>query len=113
MDTQQILEQARDAMTVKRVFGEPYEKDGLTVIPAAKVQGGLGGGTGEGDQGKGTGGGFGVNARPIGAFVVRGDDVVWRPAIDLNRVILGGQIVAIVALLMIRTFLKSRSKAAA
>jgi uncharacterized spore protein YtfJ len=112
MDTQQVLEQARDAITVKRVFGEPYEKDGLTIIPAARVQGGMGGGTGEGEQGKGTGGGYGVNARPMGAFVVRGDDVVWRPAVDVNRMILGGQIVAIVALLTIRTLLKLRAKTA-
>jgi uncharacterized spore protein YtfJ len=112
MDTQQVLEQARDAITVKRVFGEPYEKDGLTIIPAARVQGGMGGGSGEGDEGKGTGGGYGVNARPIGAFVVRGDDVVWRPAVDVNRMILGGQIVAIVALLTIRTLLKLRAKVA-
>jgi len=110
MDTQQVLDQARDAITVKRVFGEPYERDGMTVIPAARVQGGVGGGTGEGDQGKGTGGGYGVNAKPLGAFVIRGDDVVWRPAVDVNRMILGGQIVAIVALLTIRTLLKVRAK---
>jgi uncharacterized spore protein YtfJ len=30
----------RDAVTVKRVFGEPYQKNGVTVIPAAKVMGG-------------------------------------------------------------------------
>lgn len=113
MDTQQVLEHARDAITVKRVFGDPYEKGGLTIIPAARIQGGVGGGTGEGDQGKGTGGGYGVNAKPLGAFVVRGDDVVWRPAIDVNRVILGGQIVAIVALLTVRTLLKLRAKASA
>lgn len=110
MDTQQMLEQARDAITVRRVFGEPYEADGLTVIPAARVQGGVGGGTGEGDQGKGAGGGYGVNAKPLGAFVIRDGDVAWRPALDVNRVILGGQIVAIVALLTFRTLLKLRAK---
>jgi uncharacterized spore protein YtfJ len=113
MDTQQVLEQARDAITVKRVFGEPYEKNGLTVIPAARVQGGSGSGTNEGDQGKNAGGGYGVNAKPLGAFVVRGDDVVWRPAVDVNRMILGGQIVAIVALLTLRAFLKARRAATA
>ena len=42
MDVQDITSQARDALTVKRVFGEPYEKDGLTIIPAARVQGAVG-----------------------------------------------------------------------
>jgi uncharacterized spore protein YtfJ len=111
MDVQEVITQARDSLTVKRVFGEPYERDGVTVIPAARVQGGAGGGGGEGPggQGNGSGGGFGMSARPAGVFLIRGDDVTWRPALDLNRVILGGQAVAIVALLTIRTFVKSRS----
>jgi hypothetical protein len=39
MEVQDVIGQARDALTIKRVFGEPYEKDGVTVIPAARVQG--------------------------------------------------------------------------
>lgn len=107
-----VITQARDALTVKRVFGEPYDKNGVTVIPAAKVQGGGGEGQGEGieGQGKGSGGGFGVNARPVGAFLVRNDEMTWRPAIDVNKVVLGGQIVAIVALLTIRAIVKVRAK---
>jgi uncharacterized spore protein YtfJ len=113
MEVQEVLAQARDAMTVKRVFGEPYEKNGVTVIPAARVQGGGGGGGGEGPegQGRGSGSGFGLSARPVGAYLIRGDEVTWRPAVDLNRIVLGGQIVAIVALLMIRTIVKARAKA--
>ena len=45
MEVGDVITQARDTLTVKRVFGEPYEKNGVTVIPAAKVQGGAGGGT--------------------------------------------------------------------
>jgi hypothetical protein len=37
--------------------------------------------------------------------------VSWRPAVDLNRIVLGGQIVAIVALLTIRAIVKARAKA--
>jgi uncharacterized spore protein YtfJ len=36
-DVQRTIEQARDALTVKRVFGDPVERDGVTVIPAARV----------------------------------------------------------------------------
>ena len=112
MEATDVMTQARDTLTVRRVFGEPYEKNGVAVIPAAKVQGGGGEGEGEGPdgEGKGSGGGFGVNARPIGAFLVRGDEMTWRPAVDVNKVILGGQIVAIVALLTIRTIVKVRAK---
>jgi uncharacterized spore protein YtfJ len=111
VDVQHTIEQARDALTVKRVFGDPYEKDGVTVIPAARVQGGAGGGSGEGPegQGSGSGSGFGLNARPVGAYVIRGNDVEWRPAIDINRIVVGAQLLALVALLVARSIAKARS----
>jgi uncharacterized spore protein YtfJ len=113
MEVQDVIAQARDALTVKRVFGEPYEKDGVTIIPAARVQGGAGGGGGEAPQGPGTGsgGGFGMTARPVGAFVIRGGELSWRPAVDVTRIALGGQLVAIVALLTLRAIIKARAKA--
>ena len=114
MEVNDVITQARDTLTVKRVFGDPYEKNGVTLIPAAKVQGGAGGGDGEGPQGqgRGSGSGFGVNARPVGAFLIRGEEVAWRPAVDLNKVILGGQVVAVVALLTIRAIVKARASKA-
>lgn len=114
MDVREVIAQARDAITVKRVFGEPYEKNDLTIIPAARVRGGAGGGGGEGPEGegKGSGTGFGVSARPVGTYAIRGDDVTWRPAVDVNRIILGTQVVAIVALVTLRTIMKARAKAA-
>src|SRR5437588_871712 len=47
MDAGQILEQARDALTVRRVFGEPIQRDGVLVVPVAKLMGGAGSGSGE------------------------------------------------------------------
>ena len=79
----EILEGARDAITVERVYGDPVEGEGVTIVPAAAVGGG-GGGGGD-DEGNG-GGGFGVKARPVGAWVIRGDEVAWRPAVDVNRI---------------------------
>ena len=117
MEVREVLAQARDSMTVKRVYGEPFEKDGVTIIPAARVQGGAGAGGGEDPQGqgqgqaRGSGSGFGVNARPVGAFIIRGGELSWRPAVDVNRIILGGQVVAVVALLTIRAIIKARAKA--
>src|SRR5206468_11095376 len=110
-DVRQTIEGARDVISVQRVFGDPYEKNGVTVIPAARVQGGAGRGGGDGPAGEGAGigAGFGVNARPAGAFVIRGEDVDWRPAIDVNRVILGGQLNAVAALLLARAVVKSRA----
>jgi uncharacterized spore protein YtfJ len=113
MEVQDVIAQARDTLTVKRVFGEPYEKDGLTIIPAARVQGGVGAGGGEDPQGqgKGSGSGFAMNARPVGAFIIRDGELSWRPAVDVTRIALGGQVVAVVALLALRAIIKAWAKA--
>lgn len=97
MSLTDVVSTARDALTVKRVYGEPYEKDGTTVIPAATVTGGAGGGTGHDQKGQeGEGGGFGLSGRPAGVYVIRGDRVSWRPAVDPNRIatVLGVVLVA-------------------
>jgi uncharacterized spore protein YtfJ len=111
MDVQQLIDQVRDALTVKRVFGESYETGGVTVIPVAKVMGGGGGGGGgqnPKDNATGEGGGFGVRVRPVGVFVIRGDNVTWQPALDVNRIVLGGQIAGVVAVLALRSILRAR-----
>lgn len=88
MTLDELMSKARDAITVKRVYGEPYEKDGVTVIPAAMVAGGGGGGSGSDESGSnGEGGGFGMGGRPAGAFVIKDGEVTWRPAVDPNRVL--------------------------
>jgi uncharacterized spore protein YtfJ len=98
---QEFMGGVRDMLTVKRVYGDAYEKNGLTVIPAASVRGGGGGGEGRrGEDESGTGGGFGVIARPSGAWVIADGKVDWRPAIDVNRIALGGQVVALAAILV-------------
>ena len=98
----EIMEPWRDTYTARRVFGDPIEKDGITVIPAAMVAGGGGGGTGpaEGaDDTESAGGGFGGMARPAGVYVLRGDDVQWQPAIDVT--LLGMAVIALAALTML------------
>jgi uncharacterized spore protein YtfJ len=101
MDPRELIKSARDALSVRQVFGEPVERDGVTVIPAATVIGGGGGGAGEGagqpsngdgeaepQRQSGVGVGFGGVMWPAGAFEIRDGRVTWRPAIDLTRVLL-------------------------
>ena len=108
----EILSEARDVLTVKRVYGEPLAHNGITVIPAAAVRGGGGGGEGEpGPEAPGgAGGGFGMSARPVGAYQIKDDEVSWVPAADTTKVIVLGEVVAIVALLVLRSVLKRRRK---
>ncbi|GGN71298.1 hypothetical protein GCM10010112_38530 [Actinoplanes lobatus] len=117
----EILERARagaETAAAGRVFGPPIERDGVTIVPVAVVSGGGGGGTGSGTapgddpeagdtpQGEGSGGGFGFTARPAGIYVIRDGDAHWRPAVDVNKIVIGGQVIAVVALLVARSVLR-------
>ena len=110
MQIDEILGRARDDMAVRRVFGEPYEKGGITFIPVARVSGGGGGGTGSQEGQEGSGGSFGLSARPVGAYKIEGDQLTWTPAVDVTRIAIGGQILVVVALLVLRSILKKRRK---
>jgi uncharacterized spore protein YtfJ len=96
----------KDTMTVSRVFGESYQVDGVTIVPVATVRGGGGGGGGEGTppgrDGTGAGLGFGVIVRPLGVYIVKDGDVRWQHAIDVLRVVVGGQLLALAAILALR-----------
>lgn len=121
VDPTVITHAARDALTVQRVFGDAYERNGALVIPVAKLWGGTASGWGSGSgsgglgplphrgtddeasrlsegsgEGAGGGGGFGVRVKPLGVYVVDERGTRWRPTVDLNRVILGGQVVAVI-----------------
>jgi uncharacterized spore protein YtfJ len=111
MRPEEILGQVRDTLTARQVFGEPYERDGALVVPVARVRGGGGGGRGTGGSAGGeTGGGAGVGGsfevRPVGVYVIRDGEVSWQPAVDVTQIVLRGQLVAIVALLVIRSVVR-------
>jgi len=107
-----FLNKANDAITVRRVYADPYEADGLTVIPAATVAGGGGGGGGHDKDGQeGEGGGFGVRAHPAGAYVIRDGDVTWRPAVDPNRIVVVVGLVVIAYLLSRPRVVRARAAA--
>jgi uncharacterized spore protein YtfJ len=108
MNVDEMLTGARDAMTVKRVYGDPIERDGILVIPAAKVAGGGGGGADAENNG---GGGFGLRATPAGAWIIREGQVEWQPAVDATRIATLGMVVAIIFLLTVRSIAKANARA--
>lgn len=98
---ERMAERVGAKASVRAVFGDPIERDGLTIIPVARVRWGFGGGAGrgpiavgpgvdgqgppsdpaldEGQSGSGTGGGGGVAADPIGYLEVGPDGASFRP----------------------------------
>ncbi len=78
------------------------------MIPAATVAGIGGGGKDDGSE-SGAGSGFGLAARPSGAWMVEEGEVTWKPAVDVNRIVLGGQIIALGAILVAGRILVTHS----
>ncbi len=114
MDVREVIGKAQDALTAKRVFGEPIVDQGTVVIPVARVGGGGGAGMGENPKkgeaptGSGEGGGFGLSAIPLGVYVLREGKVRWQPALNVNRIIAGAQIVGAIALFVFGEIIRSR-----
>lgn len=75
-------------VTVKAstIFGEPVERDGVTVIPVARARWGFGGGGGSGQDehgpGGGGGGGGGVSLTPAGYIEIAHGQSRYRPIRD-------------------------------
>jgi uncharacterized spore protein YtfJ len=107
----QSFEAVKDSLTVRRVYGDPIERDGILIIPAAAVAGGAGGGGGTDVAGNNGGGsGFGLKARPVGAFVVRDGDVRWEPVVDPVRQAELAVIATVLGLFMMRRMFRRRRR---
>lgn len=103
----------RDALSVKRVFGDPYTANGVTIIPVARIAGGAGGGGGEGtgpqrEGGHGFGTGFGIGARPLGVYEIRDATVRWKPIVDVDQIAKGSQVLAGIAAICVALVLLRR-----
>lgn len=85
------------------VFGEPVQRESVTVIPVARARFGFGGGGGGGtsdggDEGSGGGGGGGAAVTPVGFIEVQGDGARFKrisTAMDLVPAAAAGAIVAL------------------
>lgn len=109
MKGQRAVGAVRKVLSVRRVFGEPIEVDGMTIIPAARVKGRAGGRRGDGGKNNdGEAAGFSLSARPAGAFVVREGKVSWQPAVDVNRIVAGGQLLGLVGMVTYVIWFRSR-----
>src|SRR3954465_15409322 len=102
---EKLAEKLGASAQAAHIFGEPVERDGVTVIPVATARWGLGGGGGKrgvapregggGGGGKGglasrqegMGGGGGVVVQPAGYIEIKGGETRYRPIVDPKLVI--------------------------
>jgi uncharacterized spore protein YtfJ len=83
MKVEELIERCSDHLGVRRVFGEPVERDGVTIVPVAVVMGGAGCGPAPADaEGCRDSGGFGMCARGIGVYTIHEGKVRFVPALD-------------------------------
>src|ERR1043166_1760167 len=95
-----IAEKLGSVARAATVFGEPVERDGITVIPVAKARWGFGGGAGHGKDEDGAGGGGGVQVTPVGFIEIKDHAANFRPirTVSLSWIIAG----SILSLLLLR-----------
>jgi uncharacterized spore protein YtfJ len=79
---QRIGETVGQKAQVATIFGDPVDREGVTVIPIGKARFGFGGGGGSGSreqhEGSGGGGGGGVVVTPVGYIEVRDSSAQFR-----------------------------------
>jgi uncharacterized spore protein YtfJ len=86
----EVLERLADKLggkaSVSAVFGEPVERDGITIIPVATIGFGFGAGVGRGKKdaeiAQGGGGGGGASAAPVGYIEIKDGSAVFKPIRD-------------------------------
>lgn len=72
----------------RNIYGDPVERDGVTVIPVAQAAYGFGGGSGRGKKehgevaGEGSGGGGGAMLIPVGYIEIKNGQTRFRPTRD-------------------------------
>ena len=87
------------------VFGEPVERQGVTVIPVAKARWGFGGGVGHGKDEEGAGGGGGVQVTPVGFIEIRNGQAEFRPIRSLSPLLILGGISTVLLRRQLKRFL--------
>jgi uncharacterized spore protein YtfJ len=97
---QRISDAVGDRATVSTVFGEPVERDGITVIPVARARFGFGagGGAGPGEEGSGGGGGGGALVSPVGYVEVHDGRAEFRrisSSLDLLALVAAASLAAL------------------
>jgi uncharacterized spore protein YtfJ len=91
---ERLAERLGISASSKAVFADPVERDGVTIIPVAKVRWGFGGGSGRKRKEQGSGGGGGVQVSPLGYIEMKDGETKYKPIRDpaslVPIVIVGG-----------------------
>ena len=91
--TADLVAALADRLGRDQVFGTPVTQGTTTLVPVARIRAGGGLGNRAKRRPDQANGGVGLVAGPAGAWKISEDGCVeWHPAVDVNRIVLGGQI---------------------
>jgi uncharacterized spore protein YtfJ len=121
MDTQDLITKVTETVqknaNTKAVFGDPIEKDGVTVIPVSKVSYSGGGGGGQGKEpreekveGSGMGLGLHIKNSPVGYIEIKGGEAVFKRISSKEKLFLMGTVLGIFGMMSIVRILTSFTK---
>lgn len=103
---QQLAEKLGGAANATRIYGEPVERDGVTVIPVAKAMYGFGGGAGTKAGEEGSGGGGGMALTPMGYIEIKEGSTKFRSIRDPQTLVKLFAISGVFVLLTARSITK-------
>ena len=107
MNVVELMQKAKDSVDIHQVFGEPYQVGDVTIIPVARAGGGGGGSASASIRG---GEGYGFGIQPMGVYAITGDTVKWVPTVNVNTIVTGAFVVAVVAIWKTPRILKAAGK---
>ena len=103
---ERIAEKMSGAANASRIYGEPVERNGVTVIPVSKAVYGFGGGAGTKAGEEGSGGGGGMVLTPIGYIEIKEGATKFRTIRDPQTLIKIFAISGVAVLLTARSITK-------
>lgn len=116
---ERLVDRLSTSVGASAVYGRPIERDGVTIIPVAKVGFGFGAGTGAGrrrseavrdaETGRGGGGGGGAGATPIGYIEIREGSAAFRPIHRPARELIPPVTAFVAGAVLMRLFRRVRS----
>jgi uncharacterized spore protein YtfJ len=100
---QRVAQAVGGNATAATIFGEPIEREGITVVPVARARFGFGGGGGggirDGDEGSGGGGGGGALVSPVGYIEVHDGAATFKrisSPLEVGALVAAGALLAVV-----------------
>ncbi|MFD2512237.1 spore germination protein GerW family protein [Pontibacter locisalis] len=86
---ERLAEKLGTAANSTTIYGEPVEREAVTVIPVSKATFGFGGGEGTGKEGNGagSGGGGGMVLAPVGYIEIKDGETRFRTIRDPQTVV--------------------------